>query len=155
MTEKEKNIQQLDTTVTAFAANGDAGKKPGLMRGARDFLENTWSSLKGKDLNQAVEEFTSEMTLVAEGLSEDQNALRKKAEKLSARVDELEQALAQCQAQNSALAARIDKMENAAAAKDKKQPKGTLSGYLKQATWLVSIACASWVLVTLLHLIGG
>ena len=59
------------------------------MRGARDFIENTWSSLKGKDLNQAVEEFTSEMTLVAEGLSEDQNALRRDGEKLAARMDKL------------------------------------------------------------------
>lgn len=153
MTQQDKTIQQLDTMTTAPAANGDAGKKPSLMRGARDFLENTWSSLKGKDLNQAVEEFTSEMTLVAEGLSEDQNALSKKADKLSARVDALEDALARCQAENSSLEARIAALE--AAAKNKKQPKGTLSGYLRQATWIVGIACASWVLVTLLGLIGG
>ena len=80
MTEQEKHFPQTNTTETAPAANGETGKKPGLMRGARDFIENTWSSLKGKDLNQAVEEFTSEMTLVAEGLSEDQNALRRDGE---------------------------------------------------------------------------
>ena len=89
MTEQEKHLPQTNTTETAPAANGETGKKPGLMRGARDFIENTWSSLKGKDLNQAVEEFTSEMTLVAEGLSEDQNALRRDGEKLAARMDKL------------------------------------------------------------------
>ena len=89
MTEQEKHLPQTNTTETAPAANGETGKKPGLMRGARDFIENTWSSLKGKDLNQAVEEFTSEMTLVAEGLSEDQNALRRDGEKLAARMEKL------------------------------------------------------------------
>lgn len=127
MTEQEKHFPQTNTTETAPAANGETGKKPGLMRGARDFIENTWSSLKGKDLNQAVEEFTSEMTLVAEGLSEDQNALRRDGEKLAARMEKLaerqkigedsvkalQDQLEQERRRGDALQKRLDDMEKA------------------------------------------
>ena len=150
MTEQEKHFPQTNTTETAPAANGETGKKPGLMRGARDFIENTWSSLKGKDLNQAVEEFTSEMTLVAEGLSEDQNALRRDGEKLAARMDKL--AERQKIGEDSALQKRLDDREKALKAKPLKPG---LTAILRQATWGVGIICAAWVIVAILKLIGG
>ncbi len=68
-------------------------KKGGLIHGAKDFLENTFNSLKGKDLNQAVEEFTGEMTLVAEGLSEDQEQLRRDLDTTAAQVTLMEENL--------------------------------------------------------------
>ena len=136
------------------------------MRGARDFIENTWSSLKGKDLNQAVEEFTSEMTLVAEGLSEDQNALRRDGEKLAARMDKLterqktgedsvkalQDQLEQERRRGDALQKRLDDMEKALKAKP---VKPGLTAILRQATWGVGIICAAWVIVAILKLIGG
>lgn len=136
------------------------------MRGARDFIENTWSSLKGKDLNQAVEEFTSEMTLVAEGLSEDQNALRRDGEKLAARMDKLaerqkigedsvkalQDQLEQERRRSDALQKRLDDMEKALKAKPLKPG---LTAILRQATWGVGIICAAWVIVAILKLIGG
>lgn len=136
------------------------------MRGARDFIENTWSSLKGKDLNQAVEEFTSEMTLVAEGLSEDQNALRRDGEKLAARMDKLaerqkigedsvkalQDQLEQERRRGDALQKRLDDMEKALKAKPLKP---SLTAILRQATWGVGIICAAWVIVAILKLIGG
>ena len=136
------------------------------MRGARDFIENTWSSLKGKDLNQAVEEFTSEMTLVAEGLSEDQNALRRDGEKLAARMDKLaerqkigedsvkalQDQLEQERRRGDALQKRLDDMEKALKAKP---VKPGLTAILRQAIWGVGIICAAWVIVAILKLIGG
>lgn len=136
------------------------------MRGARDFIENTWSSLKGKDLNQAVEEFTSEMTLVAEGLREDQNALRRDGEKLAARMDKLaerqkigedsvkalQDQLEQERRRGDALQKRLDDMEKALKAKPLKPG---LTAILRQATWGVGIICAAWVIVAILKLIGG
>ena len=136
------------------------------MRGARDFIENTWSSLKSKDLNQAVEEFTSEMTLVAEGLSEDQNALRRDGEKLAARMDKLaerqkigedsvkalQDQLEQERRRGDALQKRLDDMEKALKAKPLKPG---LTAILRQATWGVGIICAAWVIVAILKLIGG
>ena len=73
--EEQKNISAIDVENT-LAAPEEPAKQPGLVRGARDFIENTLSTLKGKDMNQAVEEFTGEMTLVIEGLSEDMDTLR-------------------------------------------------------------------------------
>ena len=136
------------------------------MRGARDFIENTWSSLKGKDLNQAVEEFTSEMTLVAEGLSEDQNALRRDGEKLAARMEKLaerqkigedsvkalQDQLEQERRRGDALQKRLDDMEKALKAKP---VKPGLTAILRQAIWGVGIICAAWVIVAILKLIGG
>ena len=136
------------------------------MRGARDFIENTWSSLKGKDLNQAVEEFTSEMTLVAEGLSEDQNALRRDGEKLAARMEKLaerqkngedsvkalQDQLEQERRRGDALQKRLDDMEKVLKAKP---VKPGLTAILRQATWGVGIICAAWVIVAILKLIGG
>lgn len=136
------------------------------MRGARNFIENTWSSLKGKDLNQAVEEFTSEMTLVAEGLSEDQNALRRDGEKLAARMEKLaerqkngedsvkalQDQLEQERRRGDALQKRLDDMEKALKAKP---VKPGLTAILRQATWGVGIICAAWVIVAILKLIGG
>ena len=152
MTEQEKHLPQTNITETAPAANGETGKKPGLMRGARDFIENTWSSLKGKDLNQAVEEFTSEMTLVAEGLSEDQNALRRDGEKLAARMEKLAERQKIGEDSVKALQKRLDDMEKALKAKP---VKPGLTAILRQATWGVGIICAAWVIVAILKLIGG
>ena len=67
--------------------------KKNVMQSAKDFMNGVLHPLKGKDLGQLVEDFTSEMTLVAEGLSEDQQKLFRETDKLSAQQTELEQRL--------------------------------------------------------------
>ena len=155
MTEKEKDlILQADQLPAVDEASG---KKPGLVRGARDFIENTFASLKGKDMNQAVEEFTSEMTLVAEGLSEDQAVLRQDVDRMSAQqtlleerllragketrgeMGELRDAIKQNKKQFEALEKRLDSLEKALKETEKKPPRMGVAQILRQATWMVGI----------------
>ena len=59
-------------------------EKTNLVKATKDFFGNALSTVKGKDLTTLVEEFSSEMTLVAEGLSDDQARLHDLYESLSA-----------------------------------------------------------------------
>ncbi|MBQ9197344.1 MAG: hypothetical protein IJ157_08935 [Clostridia bacterium] len=170
MTEKEKDLIVKDDQLPAV--DEETGKKTGLVRGARDFIENTFATLKGKDMNQAVEEFTSEMTLVAEGLSEDQALLRQDVDKLSAQqtlleekvlrggkenktdLNELRDAVKQSKKQAEALEKRLDGLEKTIKEAEKKPAKMGLGQILRQATWMVGIICGAWVIVTVLKLLG-
>lgn len=161
MTEEQKQLSAIEAENT-LAAPEEPAKKPGLMRGARDFIENTFNSLKGKDLNQAVEEFTGDMTLVIEGLSEDLAALRRDADENSAQLTVLEDTLdAANEARQQEIAAlhkeiaSLEKRLKALEKPDKKAMKPGVNAILKQVTWIVGIFSISWVLVTLLKLIGG
>ena len=58
-------------------------EKPNLVKATKDFFGNALSTVKGKDLTALVEEFSSEMTLVAEGLSDDQARLHDLYQNLS------------------------------------------------------------------------
>ena len=147
-------------------AEAGEGKKPGLVRGARDFIGNTFATLKGKDLNQAVEEFSGEMTLVVEGLSEDQAALRRDVDRASAEITLLEEkgekrdkerreAIASLQKALEQEKKRADALEERLEKAEKKPQKMGLGQILRQATWMVGIICVAWVLVTVLKLIGG
>lgn len=174
MTEEEKNLTLHEENLPAAE---EAARKPGLVRGARDFIENTFASLKGKDMNQAVEEFTNEMTLVAEGLSEDQNVLRRDVDQAAAQLTLLEEnlsrkdrergealsgvqdALKQAQKRADALEKRLDtlekNLEKAVKEAERKPQKMGLGQILRQATWMIGIACGAWVIVTVLKMIGG
>ena len=158
---EEKNLSAPQAEIMP-AAPEEPAKKPGLMRGARDFIENTFNSLKGKDLGQAVEEFTGDMTLVIEGMSEDLAALRRDVDKNSAQLTILEndtdaadearqEDIAALRKEMESLSKRIKALEKP----DKKPEKTSLSAILKQVTWIVGIFCSAWVIVTLLKLIGG
>ena len=132
-----------------------------IMQSAKDFVSGVLSPLKGKDMSQLLEDFTSEMTLVAEGLSEDQQKLTQETERLSAQQTELEQRILdgfhdtetdneEMRKEIRSLKARLDKAEKAL--QDKKHKKGDgLASVLKQATWLVGILAGAWVLVTLIN----
>ena len=143
--------------------------KKDLVSSAKDFVNGVLSPLKGRDVGQMVEEFTSEMTLVAEGLSEDQQALRQRQEALSAAQTEMEEGFlvrfreqqAENQAlreqikalreQEKALEKRLEKAEKSAADKKLKRAEG-LTGVLRQATWLAAILAGAWVLTTIIRL---
>lgn len=159
--DEQKNLSAIEAE-NSLAAPEEPAKKQGLMRGARDFIENTFHSLKGKDLGQAVEEFTGDMTLVIEGMSEDMAALRRDADKSSAQMTILENDMdAANEARQEEIAALRREIENltkrikALEKPDKKPEKPKINVILKQVTWIVGIFSSAWVLVTLLKLIGG
>lgn len=164
MTEKENDLIIHEEKLPA--AEEAPGKKPGLVRGARDFIGNTFASLKGKDMNQAVEEFTSEMTLVVEGLSEDQNALRRDVDGSAAQLTLLEEKLLRQEKDHksevkglrdelSQAQKRLESLEKTVQEAAKKPQKMGLGQIMRQATWMVGILSISWVVVTLLKLLGG
>lgn len=135
--------------------------KKNVVQSAKDFVTGVFNPLKGKDLGQLVEDFTSEMTLVAEGLSEDQQKLFRETDKLSAQQTELEQRLLdgfhdaevenkELRLQVQELTKRLDKAEKLIAEKKLKKSDGLLS-IIRQATWLVAIFSAAWVIVTIIR----
>lgn len=137
----------------------DAQQSKGIVRSAKDFMNGVLSPLKGKDVSQMVEDFTAEVTMVAEGLSEDQEKLFQQTERLDAQQTELEQRLidglhdadvsmSEVKKEVSALKTRLDKMEKQGS--DKKDKKGVTAA-LRQATWLVGVAVAGWIVVTILN----
>ena len=168
MTEKENEmIVQADDL-----PEPDREKKGGLVRGTRDFIENTVATLKGKDLNKAVEEFTGEMTLVAEGLSEDQAKLRQDLDKTDAQltlaqenalrldterrteIRSLGDSVKQAQKRAESMEKRLEDLEKNVKELASKPRRAGLGQILRQATWMVGILCAAWVIVTILKMVG-
>ena len=123
--------------------------------------------VKGENTNQLIEQFTAEMTLVAEGLCEDQTKLRREVDdmttqedrriqKLESRIDLLETSLDEERKAHdrdvTELRNRISQLEKQAAkapAKEKRKA-GTI---IRDLTWLVGIAAAAWVIVTVINAI--
>lgn len=123
-----------------------------------------WSSalraVKGDSTQQLVEDFTAEMTLVAEGLCEDQARLRqsvedarreqdRSAQHVDSELHALECAMQENQRETDRrldeLSRRLNAMENKAPKRRTKQ-----AGIMQQVTLLVGIVCATVVLVTVL-----
>ena len=84
--------------------------------------------VKGENTNQLIEQFTAEMTLVAEGLCEDQT---KDLTELRSRLSPLEKQ----------------------AAKPQVKEKKKATSVIRDLTWLVGIAAAAWVIVTIINAI--
>ena len=121
--------------------------------------------VKGENTNQLIEQFTAEMTLVAEGLCEDQTKLRREVDnmttqedrriqKLESRIDLLETSLDEERKAHdkdvTELRNRLSTLEKQAAkapAKEKRKA-GTI---IRDLTWLVGIAAAAWVIVTVIN----
>lgn len=139
----------------------EAAAPKGVIQSAKDFVNGVLSPLKGKDVGQMVEEFTSEMTMVAEGLSEDQEKLARETDRLSAQQTELEQKMLdgfhdqdvtadEMRREIDTLKSRLDKAEKLLREKKEKKSEG-LAGILRQATYLVAIGAGAWVIVTLIN----
>ena len=124
--------------------------------------------VKGENTSQLIEQFTAEMTLVAEGLCEDQSKLRREVDsltiqedqriqKLEARIDLLETSLDEERTAHdrdvTELRNRLAPLEKKAAKEPPKEKKksGTI---IRDLTWLVGIAAAAWIIVTILHMIS-
>lgn len=132
-----------------------------------------WNSavkvVKGENTAQLVEQFTAEMTLVAEGLCEDQAKLRRAAEelrtaqeqseqRLDSRMEALDTALRENQRETDRrldeMTRRLNALESRQAAKEAKgkESRRRDAGLIRQLTVLVSIVAGAWVLVTILNL---
>ena len=136
-------------------------KKPTLWDGALKMV-------KGENTNQLIEQFTAEMTLVAEGLCEDQTKLRKEVDglmtqedkriqKLESTINLLETSLEEERKNHdqdvTELRNRVSQLEKQAkvATKDKKKSRTII----RDMTWLVGIAAAAWVVVTIINTFFG
>ena len=121
--------------------------------------------VKGENTNQLIEQFTAEMTLVAEGLCEDQTRLRqevdgmvtqedKRIQKLESRIDLLETSLEEERKAHdrdlTELRSRLSPLEKQAAKAPAKERKKAGS-IIRDLTWLVGIAAAAWIIVTIIN----
>ncbi len=135
--------------------------------GPMQLIDSALRAVKGDSTQSLVEQFTAEMTTVAEGLCEDQARLRERMtdleqaqdrdrqhleselETLETETDETREDLRQ---QIKQLTARIEVLESRENKKAKKAKKWFGEGWLGQLTLLVGIACGAWVLVSILQL---
>ena len=123
--------------------------------------------VKGENTNQLIEQFTAEMTLVAEGLCEDQTKLRREVDnittqedrriqKLESRIDLLETSLEEERKAHdkdvTELRNRLSPLEKQAAKAPAKE-KRKVGTIIRDLTWLVGIAAAAWVIVTVINAI--
>ena len=121
--------------------------------------------VRGDNATQLMENFTAEMTLVAEGLCEDQSMLRRDVDRMINEEDRRIQALqtkvdaAETTIEEERKAydrdvtelrnrlAALEKKANAKPAKEKTR-KGTV---IRDLTLLVAIAAGAWVIVTIIN----
>lgn len=128
---------------------------------------NALKAVKGDTTGQLVEQFTSEMTLVAEGLCEDQARLRKAVDDLRRDQDQaIQRVYSEQEAIDSTIQEnqrdldhRLDELTHRIAALEAKQQqkakepvKRDKNGTLQQLTILASIIAGAWIIVTLLNL---
>lgn len=133
----------------------------------RKIWNSALKTVKGDSTQTLVENFTAEMTLVAEGLCEDQARLRSKVEnidtdrdrdrqRLQSEIESVETAMREQQRDADeklrVLGDRLTALERSAEKSAKKGKKGLAGlGWLPQVIILAAIVCGSWVLVTLMQ----
>jgi predicted RNase H-like nuclease (RuvC/YqgF family) len=131
---------------------GNGVKKNGLLGKSREMLQSAADSLTGRELPRLVEDFTREMSILAEGLSEDQAALREALRLQGGGQDELAQKTRAMEKQLEALTRRVDEL----ARKAERRQKGEagLARILRQATWLAAVVAAGFIVTALIRLFG-
>ncbi|MDD4081019.1 MAG: hypothetical protein PHP02_06365 [Eubacteriales bacterium] len=130
----------------------DKPTKETFVKRSRDFIQGAVGGITGKDLPVLVEDFTREMTVVAEGLAEDQarlsDALRLQGEGQDHQAEKVRQGekrISELERQVADLQKKVGR---------KKEGKPGISQILKQATWLAAILAAAWVITTLVNTFG-
>ena len=135
----------------------------------REKPRKLWSGalkmVKGENSAKLIEEFTSEMTLVAEGLCEDQSMLRREVDKMITEEDRRIQALqTQVDAAETSLEEerrahdrdvtelrnRLAVLEKQASHKPVKE-KNRRGNIIRDLTILVAIAAGAWIIVTIIN----
>ena len=133
-------------------------KKPTLWDGALKMV-------KGENSNQLIEKFTAEMTLVAEGLCEDQTKLRREVDDLFSQEDRRDQKLdsritlleSTLDEERNAHDRDVTELRNRLAALEKKAAKAParekhkFGSVITGLTVMVAIAAAAWVIVTVIN----
>ena len=123
-------------------------------------------AVKSDSTTELVEQFTQEMTLVAEGLCEDQARLRKAVDGLIREAEgqkakseqDYQDVLRQLAEGQKDTRARLDELSRRVSALEKpavKEKKGRfrLGGdVISRITILAAIVCGSWIIVTILRL---
>ena len=139
--------------------NEDKAGKPSLWNQALKVV-------KGDSTTELVEQFTQEMTLVAEGLCEDQARLRKAMDGLIREADgqrvkneqDYQELLRQLEENQKKTSQQLDELSRRITALEKptlKEKKGKLSlgtDWISRATILAGIVCGTWLIVTILKL---
>ena len=121
--------------------------------------------VRGDNATQLIENFTAEMTLVAEGLCEDQSMLRREVDKMITEEDRRIQALqTRADAAETSLEEerkahdrdltelrnRLSILEKQANSKPVKE-KNRKGNMIHDLTLLVAIAAGAWVIVTIIN----
>ena len=122
-------------------------------------------AVKGDSTTELVEQFTQEMTLVAEGLCEDQARLRRAVDGLIRESDgqkqkaeqDYQDVLRQLESHEKATKQQLEELTRRVAALEKpakgRKGKNSLGAdVLGRLTLLAAIVCGAWVIVTLLKL---
>ena len=170
---KEVTGESLPDVIVPEEKSVQAAPKGGIIKSVGNFFGSAFGG-KSQDINALIEEFTSEMTLVAEGLSQDQERLEERCDHLEAVQAESEErlflrmdkVLAQDEENREAMRdmeKRLKKTEERLAAAEEKlekslrterekksHPTERWSALLRQATWLVGIACSAWIIITII-----
>ena len=126
--------------------------------------------VKGDNTAQLIEQFTAEMTLVAEGLCEDQNRLRgevnrmmneedRRLQKLDSHLEELNSSLEEMQREQdrvtTELRSRLAALEKQAAAQGRdakvKKEKAAKRNWMRDLTILIVVAAVCTIAVMLVH----
>ena len=134
-----------------------------MAEGPVKLLNQAVKAVKGENAGQLVEEFTAEMTLVAEGLVEDQARLRHAVEELQRSRDREEQAFSSAleaiendlREQQKETDRTLNELSRRLDAIDKQRSKGRgklPAGWMDKLLILAGIVCGSWVLVTVINL---
>ena len=133
-----------------------------IMKKPRELIAGALGAIKGPDVQNLVESFTSEMTVVTEGLYDDQMRLRKEVEELSAQqtilsqqvLDGREDLALKWEQSEKNMAARLNDMQKRLQALEAgKSKQGKKNGILSQVTVLAAIVAGAWIIVTLLNLL--
>ena len=131
----------------------------------KNIFNGALKMVKGENTTQLIEQFTAEMTLVAEGLCEDQSKLHRDVEKM---IGDEDRQLQKMQSQLSLLESQLDaekeahdrdltELRNRLASVEKKQDreKGKdrkdRPGLIRGLIWLAAIIGGSWVTVTVIN----
>ena len=131
-------------------------KKNNLISRSKGLIDSAVSGFKGRDINALVDEFTQEMTVVAEGLSEELIITKQELSQLSAAQtisdDQRNQDMTGLRDRMKEIEKRLDIL---ARQKDKQEKKrGTLSAILRQVTIIAAIIAGAWVITAVLKLFG-
>ena len=138
----------------------------GLMNRPKKLWNDAMKMVKGEDTTQLIEQFTAEMTLVAEGLCEDQNKLRgevnrivneedRRLQQLDSRLGELDKALTDQEREHDRIItelrgrlAALEKQSERTARENERKEKKNRS-LVRDITILIVVAAAAVIAVSL------